>query len=116
MLAELSGQYTFREDQMSKYERQPVEVIALQEGDTFELPGRHDTICRASHVSLKEDDSGRQFKIVGYDILEGSLHWPVIYLPPDFMVILLLPTTTYVKLSGKAWVDSLTEHHGVSDD
>lgn len=100
---------------MSKYERQPVVVGSLGEGDTFELPGRPDTVCRVGTTSLKEDEDGRVFRIIMYDILEGPLHWPVIYVPPDFIVMLLLPTTTYVALSGKNWVESLTEQHGVKE-
>lgn len=98
-----------------KYERQHVEANALADGDTFELPGRPETICRVSHTSLIDEEDGRQFRCIGYNILEGPLHWPVIYCPPGFKVVLLLPTTTYVSLGGKAWVDSLTEHHGVSE-
>lgn len=101
---------------MSRYERQPVVVGSLHEGDTFELPGRPDTVCRVGTTSLKEDEDGRQLRILLYDILEGPLHWPVIYVPPDFPVILLLPTTTFIQLSGKDWVESLTEQHGVKDD
>lgn len=98
---------------MSKYERQQVVVASLQDGDVFELPGRPGTVCKATFTSLKRDEDGREIRIIGYDILEGSLHWPVIYIPMDFPVILLLPTTTYVRLSGKDWVNSLAEHHGV---
>lgn len=100
---------------MSQYERQPVDAESLQDGDVFELPGRDGTICKASYTNLVEHDDGRAFKIIGYDIVEGSLHWPVIYLPPNSQVVLLLPTTTYVALSGKDWVDSLTEQHGVKE-
>jgi hypothetical protein len=99
---------------MSRYERQPVEVGALADGDTFELPGRPDTICRVSHTSLVADDE-RELRVIGYDILEGPLHWPVIYCPPGFQVVLLLPTTTYSYGSGKDWVKSMTEKHGVSE-
>jgi hypothetical protein len=97
---------------VSRYERQPVEVGALSDGDTFELPGRPDTICRVSHTSLVADDE-RELRVIGYDILEGPLHWPVIYCPPGFQVVLLLPTTTYSYGSGSAWVKDLTEKHGV---
>jgi hypothetical protein len=98
---------------MSRYERMKVEVRSLGEGDTFEHPARRDTVCRVSHTSLKEDDAGHELRIIGYDILEGGLHWPVTYLPSDYPVILLLPTTTYVQLSGKGFIESLTEQHGV---
>jgi hypothetical protein len=97
---------------MSRYERQWVEAEALQDGDTFELPGKPETVCRANYVNLVEQDEW-QYKVIGYDIIEGPLHFPVIHLPPGFRVILLLPTTTYVQMSGKDWVDSLTEQHGV---
>lgn len=100
---------------MSKYERQWIPVASLEVGNVFELPNREDTVCRVDHHSLIDEES-RRFHIVGYSILEGSLHWPVIYLPHDYQVVLLLPTTTYVKLSGKEWVDSLTEHHGVNEE
>jgi hypothetical protein len=99
---------------MSRYERQPVEVGALSDGDVFELPGKPETVCRVSHTSLI-DEEGRQFRIIGYDILEGPLHWPVIYCPPGYEVILLLPTTSYHYGSGKDWVKSMTEKHGVSE-
>jgi hypothetical protein len=99
---------------MSRYDRERVDVRSLENGNMFELPGRPETICEVTHTSLVSDDE-REFHIVGYNILEGPLHWPVIYLPPGFEVILLQPTTTYVHLSGKAWVDSLTEHHGVKE-
>lgn len=99
---------------MSKYERQRVEIVSLQDGDTFELPGHREAICRVTFHKLKQDDDGREMRIIGYDILEGALHWPVMYLPVDYPVVLLLPTTTYVQLSGKAFVDSLTKQHGVS--
>jgi hypothetical protein len=98
---------------MSKYERQKVEVASLQDGDTFELPDHRHAVCRVTFHKLKCDEDGREMRIIGYDILEGTLHWPVLYLPVDYPVILLLPTTTYVKLSGKAFVDSLVEQHGV---
>ena len=97
---------------MSKYDRQRVDVASLQDGDVFELPGRG-AVCKVNYHRLKRDEDGREIGVIGYSILEGSLHWPVIYLPPDFPIILLLPTTTYVTLSGKDWLDSLTEHHGV---
>lgn len=96
------------------YERQPVVVSSLQEGDKFELPRRAGTVCQVTFHKLKEDDDGRQIGIIGYDILEGPLHMPVIHLPADYPIMLLLPTTTYVQLSGKDWVEGLTEHHGVS--
>lgn len=100
---------------MSRYERQKVAVGSLQDGDTFELPGHRQAICRVTFTKLKEDEDGREIRMIGYDILEGTLHWPFIYLPIDYPVILLLPTTTYVKLTGKEWVESLTEHHGVAE-
>jgi hypothetical protein len=100
---------------MSKYERQPVDVGSLHDGDTFELPTRPDTICRVSHTSLKSEEDGATFHIIGYDIIDGPLHWPVIYCPPGSKVMLLVPTTTYVRMSGKDWVESLTEHHGVKE-
>lgn len=96
---------------MSKYEREFVPVASLEVGNVFEHPFRDDTICKVEHHSLHEE-----CHILGYTIAEGSLHWPVIYLPVDFEVCLLIPTTTFVKLSGKEWIDSLTEHHGVSDE
>lgn len=99
---------------MAKYERQFQPVGSLQVGDHFELPNREDTVCRCDHHSLVDDDRGK-FHIIGYSIVEGCLHWPVIYLPVDYQIVMLIPTTTYVKLSGKEWVDSLTEHHGVTD-
>lgn len=99
---------------MSRYERQKVDVASLQDGDIFELPGRPDTVCKVSYHRLKEDEDGREIGVIGYDILEGSLHWPVIFLPHDFPINLLLPTTTFVAMSGKDWVNSLAEHHGVS--
>lgn len=98
---------------MGKYERQMVEVGSLHDGDTFELPSRPDTICRVNHTSLINDDDGTCLRVIGYDIIEGPLHWPVIYCPPGSKVALLLPTTTHVHLSGKDWVNSLTEQHGV---
>lgn len=98
---------------MSKYERSFIPVGSLEVGNVFELPNRPETVCRVDHHSLVEEE-GRRFHVIGYSILEGSLHWPCIYLPVDYQVVLLLPTTTYVKLSGKEWVNSLTEHHGVS--
>jgi hypothetical protein len=96
---------------MSKYEREWVPVASLQVGNSFEHPFRDDTICRVEHHSLVEAQH-----IIGYSIVEGCLHFPVVYLPADFEVIMLLPTTTYVKLSGKEWVDSLTEHHGTTGE
>lgn len=98
---------------MSRYERQKVEVASLQEGDIFELPRRPGTIVKVSYHRLKEDDEGQRIGMIGYDIVEGPLHWPFIYLPSDYPVTLLLPTTTYVDLRGKDYVASLTEHHGV---
>jgi hypothetical protein len=100
---------------MSKYERSHAPVGSLQVGDHFELPRRQDTVCRCDHHSLVENDEG-SWHIIGYSIIEGDLHWPVIYLPVDYQVVMLLPTTTYVKLSGKEWVNSLTEHHGVKEE
>jgi len=99
---------------MSKYERELVPVASLEVGNTFELPYRDDTICRVDHHSLVNRE-GQRFHVIGYSILEGGLHWPVIYLPVDYEVILLIPTTTYIKLGGKDWVKSLTEHHGVKE-
>jgi hypothetical protein len=98
---------------MSKYERQPVDVASLQEGDVFELPKQPGSVCKVSYHNLREEENGQQIGIIGYSILEGNLHWPVIYLPPNFQIMLLLPTTTHVHLSGKDWVQGLTEHHGV---
>lgn len=91
---------------MPKYERQWVDVASLEVGNSFEHPSRSDTICRCDHHSLHEEE-GRRFHILGYSITEGTLHWPVIYLPVDYQVVLLLPTTTYVKLSGKEWIGTL---------
>lgn len=99
---------------MSKYEREWVPVNSLEVGNSFEHPFREDTICKVEHHSLVDDDRGK-FHIVGYSIVEGCLHFPAVYLPVDFQVVLLVPTTTFVKLSGKEWVNSLTEHHGVTD-
>lgn len=98
---------------MSKYEREWVSVGSLHEGDHFELPNKPDTICKVEHTSLS-DLGDWPVRIIGYVILEGSLHWPVLYVHPDYQVVLLTPTTTYVHMGGKDWVDSLTEHHGVS--
>lgn len=98
---------------MSRYERQKVEVSSLQEGDVFELPRRPDTVCKVSYHRLREEEDGQLTGVIGYDIVEGSLHWPWIYLPHDYPITLLLPTTTYVALRGKDWIDGLTEHHGV---
>lgn len=98
---------------MTRYERQKVEVSSLQEGDVFELPRRPGTICKVSYHRLRDEDDGSRLGIIGYDIIEGPLHWPWIYLPSDFQVTLLLPTTTFVQLKGKDWVEGLTEHHGV---
>jgi hypothetical protein len=100
---------------MSGYERSWIPVGSLEVGNVFELPNREDTVCRVDHHSLVEEE-GLHWHIIGYSIIEGRLHWPVIYLPHDYQVVLLLPTTTYVKLSGKEWVDSLTEHHGVKEN
>lgn len=99
---------------MPKYEREWVAVGSLEVGNSFEHPFIPDMVCRVDHHSLVNRDNIR-FHILGYSIIEGHLHWPVIYLPVDFEVILLTPTTTYVKLSGKEWVGSLTEHHGVKE-
>lgn len=99
---------------MSKYERQRVVISSLQDGDTFELPGHRHAICRVTfHKLVIDEDDGQEMGLIGYDILEGTLHWPVIRLPMDYPVILLLPTTTYVQLGGKAFIDSLVEHYGV---
>lgn len=95
---------------MTKYEREWVDVRSLEVGNSFEHPFRDDTVCRVDHHSLVEDTH-----LIGYSIIDGCLHWPVVYLPPEFQVCLLIPTTTYVKLSGKDWVNSLTEHHGVKE-
>lgn len=100
---------------MSRYERQKVVVSSLSDGDVFELPRRPGTICRVTFHKLKEDEDGQQIGIIGYDIVEGPLHMPVLYMPADYPITLLLPTTTYVKLTGKDWIESLTEHHGVSE-
>jgi hypothetical protein len=91
-----------------KYERQLVDFRSLQDGDIFEHPVRDDTICKVTYANLKREEE-QEIKIVQYTIVEGSLHWPVIYLPPEFEVTLLLPTTTYVALSGKAWIDKIKE-------
>lgn len=98
---------------MSRYERQKVVVASLQDGDVFELPGHYGTVCKVNYHRLKEDEDGRQIGVIGYDIVEGPLRWPWIHLPSDFQIVLLLPTTTYVQLGGKDWVEGLTEHHGV---
>jgi len=96
---------------MSKYEREWVPVNSLQVGNSFEHPFRGDTICKVEHHSMHEDQH-----IIGYSIVEGCLHWPVVYLPVGFEVCLLVPTTTFVQLSGKDWINTLTEHHGVKED
>lgn len=96
---------------MSKYEREWVPVASLEVGNMFDHPFRNNCICECQHHSLHDGQH-----LIGYTIKEGSLHWPVIYLPVDFEVELLIPTTTFVQLSGKDWVNSLTEQHGVSND
>lgn len=98
---------------MSRYERQKVEVSSLQEGDIFELPRRAETIVKVSSHRLRREEDGSMLGIIGYDIVEGPLHWPFIYLPHDYKVTLLLPTTTYVALSGRDFVEALKEQHGV---
>lgn len=93
-----------------KYDRERVPVRSLEVGTVFEHPFMADTICKCEHHGLREETH-----IIGYTIVEGHLHFPAVYLPPDFEVIMLIPTTTFVQLSGKEWVESLTEHHGVKE-
>lgn len=102
---------------MSRYEQQSVVVSSLQEGDTFRvpLPGLIESILKVTYHRLREDEDGQRIGVIGFNIVEGPLRFPVIHLPEDFPVILLLPKTTYVHLSGKSWVESLTEHHGVTE-
>lgn len=96
-----------------KYDRQLIQMMSLQEGDVFQHPLRDDTLCKVSYANLKQEEH-QQLKIIGYTIVEGQLHWPVLYAPADAEVTLLLPTTTFVQLSGKDWISSLTEEHGTS--
>jgi len=100
---------------MTQYERQQVPVSSLQDGDVFELPRRRDVRCKVSFHKLMDDEDGRRIGVIGFNIIEGSLGRPWISLPADYPIWLLLPTTTYVHLGGKDWMNSLTEQHGVKD-